>query len=60
MQSRLKPLSNKVDPAAAQVRRMRLPYINRFSLRTQTRLLLALLSLSLTALFLFLWLGSRI
>ncbi len=60
MQSRLKPLSNKVDPAAAQVRRMRLPYINRFSRRTQTRLLLALLSLSLTALFLFLWLGSRI
>ena len=60
MQSRLKPLSKKVDPAAAQVRRMRLPYINRFSLRTQTRLLLALLSLSLTALFLFLWLGSRI
>lgn len=60
MQSRLKPLSKKVDPAAAQVRRMRLPYINRFSRRTQTRLLLALLSLSLTALFLFLWLGSRI
>ncbi len=62
MQSRLTPLSKKVDPAAAQVRvrRMRLPYINRFSLRTQTRLLLALLSLSLTALFLFLWLGSRI
>ncbi|MBV8625305.1 MAG: type IV pili methyl-accepting chemotaxis transducer N-terminal domain-containing protein [Herbaspirillum sp.] len=60
MQSRLKPLSKKADPAAAQVRRMRLPYINRFSLRTQTRLLLALLSLSLTALFLFLWLGSRI
>nr|WP_198981638.1 methyl-accepting chemotaxis protein [Herbaspirillum sp. ASV7] len=60
MQSRLKPLSKKTDPAAAQVRRMRLPYLNRFSLRTQTRLLLALLSLSLTALFLFLWLGSRI
>ncbi|MFJ3056483.1 methyl-accepting chemotaxis protein [Herbaspirillum sp. NPDC087042] len=62
MQSRLTPLSKKAYPAAAQVRvrRMRLPYLNRFSLRTQTRLLLALLSLSLTALFLFLWLGSRI
>jgi len=40
-------------------RRTRLPIINRFSLRTQTRILLAVLALSLASIALFMWLGSR-
>lgn len=47
-------------PSAALPRRKRLPLLGRYTLRTQTRILLALLSLSLMALCLFLWLGSRI
>ncbi|UIN20623.1 methyl-accepting chemotaxis protein [Herbaspirillum frisingense] len=39
---------------------LRLPYLHRYTLRTQTRMLLAVLALSLTALFLFMWLGARL
>lgn len=40
-------------------RSTRLPYINRFSLRHQTRILLGVLAVSLIATFFFMWLGSR-
>ncbi|ONN68578.1 methyl-accepting chemotaxis protein [Herbaspirillum sp. VT-16-41] len=39
---------------------LRLPYLHRYTLRTQTRMLLGVLALSLTALFLFMWLGARL
>ncbi|MCP1574345.1 twitching motility protein PilJ [Herbaspirillum rubrisubalbicans] len=44
----------------APSRSLRLPYLCRFSLRTQTRLLLGVLAVSLTALCLFMWLGARL
>lgn len=57
--------SNSSNASAGQARieigpRMRLPYLHRFALRTQTRILLGILALSLAGLFLFLWLGSRL
>ncbi|MFX5668468.1 hypothetical protein ABTE14_19600, partial [Acinetobacter baumannii] len=39
---------------------LRLPWLHRYSLRTQTRVLLGVLALSLAALCLFMWLGARL
>ncbi|WP_050469378.1 methyl-accepting chemotaxis protein [Herbaspirillum chlorophenolicum] len=47
------------NAAVPPSRRTRLPLINRFSLRSQTRILLGLLALSLASTFFFLWQGSR-
>jgi twitching motility protein PilJ len=47
------------DAAERRSRRTRLPLINRFSLRNQTRILLGILALSLASTFFFMWLGSR-
>ena len=50
------PGASIIAPAAS----LRLPYLHRYTLRTQTRMLLGVLALSLTALFLFMWLGARL
>jgi twitching motility protein PilJ len=54
-----RPDQDKVAVSRPVMRRTRLPVISRFSLRTQTRILLLLLLLSLAGTLLFLWLESR-
>lgn len=49
-----------VKPGAGGGTGLRLPWLHRYSLRTQTRVLLGVLALSLAALCLFMWLGARL